>query len=666
MSQPRRFHLFNCDNIYELSIAENLLKASKAKLGFEFSVEKHSFTLSEMSELSTNVIPKMQMDFAMFVVHAHESRLLINNDNLEYGYAKVYRALLQATGNLIERSVIVVIGGDGNYKNETEEEKSVISRWAWRKIAHSQFKEEFIDGRKSFVFSWNKKHRAIHEEALLHFFDPNKTGLKFEYQPKPEGEGSKSAQSLQKGQSVDEERRGESLFSPSNKTEQKRDDSLFSPFNSAEQRREDKFPQQSSLGYDSPQDHATSSSHNTGVLPPLQSHADVPQKREGQMYPKLSHTSSVTKGKQNLNSKQVGRRTEQVTRPLHALSIKNKKDLAVLGWEAKPESMLEVVNLIQRYRKELNLAEEPEVRNSRRVTDLQSYLENNPLKSCVLLVDAKQVRAAIKSSSEPDADYWRLLETAERNVAAKVIIIVCCQSSLSREEEEVINCTIKSKFKEEDKVFVTSIKDGKMALEPKEFLKLMMLTIPNTNPDPQERSAAPIPHSAVTITGELVLLRSLLRNGKISYQLEDIQLWDPEFIVPDDIAHDLYYKHFYIPVTGVRIVLEHNGNLQCSIDPKLIEVSRSRNEGIQIATNEILQLKTRIHNGVVSFQESDVDFRYGSFHIPRQIIDGLKDEYWSTPCGELYIIADEKWNLRCIVKIGRIMQLRTFAKKYGL
>ncbi len=78
--------------------------------------------------------------------------------------------------------------------------------------------------------------------------------------------------------------------------------------------------------------------------------------------------------------------------------------------------MLEVVNLIQRYRKELNLAEDPEVRNSRRVTDLQSYLENNPLKSCVLLVDAKQVRAAIKSSSEPDADYWRLLETAERNV----------------------------------------------------------------------------------------------------------------------------------------------------------------------------------------------------------------------------------------------------------
>ena len=48
----------------------------------------------------------------------------------------------------------------------------------------SQFQEEFMDGRKSFIFSWNKKHRAIHEEALLHYFDPSKKGQKFEYQQK--------------------------------------------------------------------------------------------------------------------------------------------------------------------------------------------------------------------------------------------------------------------------------------------------------------------------------------------------------------------------------------------------------------------------------------------------------------------------------------------------
>ena len=41
-----------------------------------------------------------------------------------------------------------------------------------------------MDGRKSFIFSWNKKHRGIHEKALLHYFDPSKKGQKFEYQPK--------------------------------------------------------------------------------------------------------------------------------------------------------------------------------------------------------------------------------------------------------------------------------------------------------------------------------------------------------------------------------------------------------------------------------------------------------------------------------------------------
>ena len=80
--------------------------------------------------------------------------------------------------------MLIVIGGDDHYRNEDEKEQSVISRWARRKVA-SQFNEEYLDGRKSFIFSWNKKHREIHEEALLHYFDPNKKGQKFEYQPKP-------------------------------------------------------------------------------------------------------------------------------------------------------------------------------------------------------------------------------------------------------------------------------------------------------------------------------------------------------------------------------------------------------------------------------------------------------------------------------------------------
>ena len=87
-----------------------------------------------------------------------------------------------ATSPLAEGNVIIVIGGDDSYKNEDEEYREFISRWARRKIS-SQFSEEFLDGRKSFIFSWDKKHREIHEEALLHFFDPSKKGKKFECQP---------------------------------------------------------------------------------------------------------------------------------------------------------------------------------------------------------------------------------------------------------------------------------------------------------------------------------------------------------------------------------------------------------------------------------------------------------------------------------------------------
>ena len=98
ISKPPKVHLFNCDRSYKLDAVEDWLIETKPKLGFEFSVEKHYFSLSEMPELSSKKIPSLQMDVAVFVVHAHESCLLINEDNAGTGYMKIYRALLQATG----------------------------------------------------------------------------------------------------------------------------------------------------------------------------------------------------------------------------------------------------------------------------------------------------------------------------------------------------------------------------------------------------------------------------------------------------------------------------------------------------------------------------------------------------------------------------------------
>ena len=95
-------HLFNCGQTYKLDVVEKLFKAVEPKLNFAFSIQSHYFVLRDMSEVCESIIPDQIKvdDIAVFVIHAHESRLSINEDNASIGYAKIYRALLQATGEV--------------------------------------------------------------------------------------------------------------------------------------------------------------------------------------------------------------------------------------------------------------------------------------------------------------------------------------------------------------------------------------------------------------------------------------------------------------------------------------------------------------------------------------------------------------------------------------
>ena len=95
MSRRKKIHLFNCDHLYELRVIEDLLYCCKPKLGFDFTVENHYFSFSELAELSEKIVPALKIDFAVFVLHAQESSLSINDGR---GYTKLYKALLQATG----------------------------------------------------------------------------------------------------------------------------------------------------------------------------------------------------------------------------------------------------------------------------------------------------------------------------------------------------------------------------------------------------------------------------------------------------------------------------------------------------------------------------------------------------------------------------------------
>ena len=111
----RCVHLFNCDQTYKLDVVEKLFKAIEPKRNFAFSIQSRYFVLRDMSQVCENIIPDQIKvgDVAVFVVHAHESRLSINEENAGIGYAKIYRTLLQATG---EKFCLEKLKSDGSIK----------------------------------------------------------------------------------------------------------------------------------------------------------------------------------------------------------------------------------------------------------------------------------------------------------------------------------------------------------------------------------------------------------------------------------------------------------------------------------------------------------------------------------------------------------------------
>jgi len=72
---------------------------------------------------------------------------------------------------------------------------------------------------------------------------------------------------------------------------------------------------------------------------------------------------------------------------------------------------------------------------------------------------------------------------------------------------------------------------------------------------------------------------------------------------------------------------------------------------IEIADNDLLLLKTRVINGLVSFHEYDVEARYpADWQVSEEILEDLRRKESN---GKLFIISDEKGNLKCIIKSTR-------------
>ena len=84
--QQKRFYLFNCDNTYSLETVEKLLLEAGDKYGFKISVDRLCFGLQRMAEVCDRTLPHLVMDYAIFVVHADESRLSIKLGLITRGF----------------------------------------------------------------------------------------------------------------------------------------------------------------------------------------------------------------------------------------------------------------------------------------------------------------------------------------------------------------------------------------------------------------------------------------------------------------------------------------------------------------------------------------------------------------------------------------------------
>ena len=146
----------------------------------------------------------------------------------------------------------------------------------------------------------------------------------------------------------------------------------------------------------------------------------------------------------------------------------------------------------------------------------------------------------------------------------------------------------------------------------------------------------------------VVVLRSFVRHGEISYRQEDLQIWDPEFQVPDDIQGRLLYKFRNKPLVGIRVIKLSNGSTECYVDQNLKQFKSD--EEIQLDTGKKLLLKTRIRNGKVSFEDNDVKYKYRNNCIPKCIIDNLQ---MTKADGDLYISLYDSDKFRAIIKGSR-------------
>ena len=178
-------------------------------------------------------------------------------------------------------------------------------------------------------------------------------------------------------------------------------------------------------------------------------------------------------------------------------------------------------------------------------------------------------------------------------------------------------------------------------------------------------------HTAKKQTGEPVKVKTRLYYGDISYDPGDVEILHPGFEVPSHIERSLSQRYSHVPEAVVKIVSDpKSGVLRWSVEPKskgfLRKEKQESDEPVPRALNEIFVLIARVRYEKVSMEKGDLELIYPVWETPEYLAKNLRREHWATADGKLFVISDEKGNLRFKVTIGKIDKaLSLFNKTCG-
>lgn len=95
-------------------------------------------------------------------------------------------------------------------------------------------------------------------------------------------------------------------------------------------------------------------------------------------------------------------------------------------------------------------------------------------------------------------------------------------------------------------------------------------------------------------------------------------------------------------------IFSHGREFRCSVE------SKEGQGEIQLDDNDILMLHTCVRYGKIPREKGDFHYIYPDWKVPQEVVDSIQREHWATPCGQLFVISDNKGALRCIVRVGLI------------